>query len=114
MDIFILDTKLLINILQKNIEFKESNLDKWVKGTITEQRYKKFFTWSDIVKGIWKCMTDMRQTGLKPVQGINQGAQESNSKPEGVNKDSGVLKYQQNRDHSRLNKDMDNKLSITF
>jgi hypothetical protein len=80
-------------------------------GNISEQTYKKFSTWSDVVKGVRKCTTDMRQTGMKPVQGINQGiTQDGDMKPEGVNKDSGMPKYQQNRDQTRLYMDKDNEL----
>jgi hypothetical protein len=53
---------------------KEFYLDEHAKGITGEEMDKKYSIWSEVVKSKKKFDTDLRQTGLKPIQvTVNQG-----------------------------------------
>jgi hypothetical protein len=80
-----------IIFFSKTIEMKELNLDKGVKGITGEEMDEKFSIWSDVIKGVNKSDTDIRQIGLKSIKVIvNQGiTHESHEKFEGINTKTG-------------------------
>jgi hypothetical protein len=63
------NSKVIINLLQKDIEMREANLNKHVMET-SEQIKEKFSTWSDVVKGVKKPDTSMQQSESNPIQVI--------------------------------------------
>jgi hypothetical protein len=52
-------SKVIINLLLKDIEIKDDNLEKCMVKTRREQIYGKYPSWSEVVKGIKEPLTCM-------------------------------------------------------
>jgi lysophospholipase L1-like esterase len=91
--------KLIINLLQKARELMEANSDNGVSETTSKQIDNKLPAWTDVVKGVRKSDTCVKQPVWYPIQSVvNPGElQKSIVKTNGIN-------TQRNRTLSRIKK----------